>query len=86
MAEIARILPVGLVHGRRHQGDRGEHPKAGQRHVNRCFFTMVAVDEQHRPKPVPTLRPFSPEDKRRLQAAELRESMRREMEQLFSEV
>ncbi len=54
--------------------------------MNRCFFTMVAVDEQHRPKPVPTLRPFSPEDKRRLQAAELRESMRREMEQLFSEV
>lgn len=60
--------------------------KQAKRHVNRCFFTMVAVDEQHRPKPVPTLRPFSPEDKRRLQAAELRESMRREMEQLFSEV
>jgi len=49
------------------------------RHVNSCFFTMVAVDDQRKPVPVPTLRPFSEQEKRRYAAAELRKQMRLEM-------
>src|SRR5689334_17519332 len=33
------------------------------RHVNSCFFTMVAVDETRKPVPVPPLRPFSADQK-----------------------
>ena len=54
-----------------------------KRHVNSCFFTMVSVDEQRKPLAVPPLRPFSPEERRRHAAAELRNAMRREMEQRF---
>ena len=48
------------------------------RHVNSCFFTMVAVDEQRKPTPVPQLRPFTPDEKRRCEAAQLRKALRRE--------
>ncbi|WP_101049430.1 acyl-CoA thioesterase [Macromonas nakdongensis] len=51
------------------------------RHVNSCFFTMVAVDEAGKPTPVPPLRPFTPDERRRHAAAEVRKTMRREMEQ-----
>jgi acyl-CoA hydrolase len=54
-----------------------------KRHVTSCFFTMVSVDEQRKPLAVPPLRPFSPDERRRHAAAELRKSMRREMEQRF---
>lgn len=53
------------------------------RHVNSCFFTMVALDEMGRPTNVPTLRPFTPDERRRHAAAEVRKTMRREMEQRF---
>jgi acyl-CoA hydrolase len=53
------------------------------RHVNSCFFTMVAVDDERKPAPVPPLRPFSPDERRRHAAAEVRRSVRREMEQRF---
>lgn len=53
------------------------------RHVNSCFFTMVALDEMGRPTSVPTLRPFTPDERRRHAAAEVRKTMRREMEQRF---
>lgn len=56
------------------------------RHVNSCFFTMVAVDDAGRPKAVPALRPFTPDEKRRHAAAEARKTMRREMEQRFAEL
>ena len=49
------------------------------RHVNSCFFTMVAVDDQRKPAAVPPLRPFSEQEKRRFAAAELRKQMRLEM-------
>ena len=49
------------------------------RHVNSCFFTMVAVDDQRKPVPVHPLRPFSEQEKRRYAAAELRKQMRLEM-------
>ena len=56
------------------------------RHVNSCFFTMVAVDEQHKPAPVPALRPFSPDEKRRHTAAALRKELRQEFESRFTAV
>lgn len=56
------------------------------RHVNSCFFTMVAVDDNGKPQAVPPLRPFTPEERRRHAAAELRKTMRREMEQRFAAI
>ena len=49
------------------------------RHVNSCFFTMVAVDEARRPVAVPPLRPFSPDERRRHAAAQVRKQLRQEM-------
>ena len=54
------------------------------RHVNSCFFTMVAVDDERHPVPVPPLRPFSPDERRRHKAAELRREWRREIEERMS--
>ena len=51
------------------------------RHVNSCFFTMVAVDDERKPEPVPPLRPFTPDEQRRYEAAKLRKQLRQEMEQ-----
>ena len=53
------------------------------RHVNSCFFTMVAVDDERRPVPVPPLQPVSADERRRYAAAQLRREMRREMQQRF---
>ena len=57
-----------------------------KRHVNSCFFTMVAVDDERKPQSGPQLRPFSPDENRRFSAAETRKTMRREMERRFSEI
>jgi acyl-CoA hydrolase len=57
-----------------------------KRHVNSCFFTMVAVDDERKPQSVSPLRPFTPDEKRRFIAAESRKAMRREMEQRFAEI
>ncbi len=57
-----------------------------QRHVNSCFFTMVAVDAQGKPIPVPRLEPGTPDEQRRHAAAQVRRAMRQEMEQRFSAV
>ena len=51
------------------------------RHVNSCFFTMVAVDDERKPAPVPPLRPFTPDERRRYEAAKVRKQLRQEMEQ-----
>jgi acyl-CoA hydrolase len=56
------------------------------RHVNSCFFMMVAVDEEKKPVPVTPLQPGSPDERRRHAAAELRKQMRREMEQRFAAI
>ncbi|GIX24781.1 MULTISPECIES: acyl-CoA thioesterase [Caldimonas] len=53
------------------------------RHANSCFFTMVAVDDQGRPTPVPPLTPTTPDEQRRHQAALLRKQLRRELEQRY---
>ncbi|MEZ5626504.1 MAG: acyl-CoA thioesterase [Rhodocyclaceae bacterium] len=55
------------------------------RHANSCFFTMVAVDDDGKPVPVPPLRPFSPKEKRRFEAAEARKALRLELEKRFAE-
>jgi len=53
------------------------------RHVNSCFFTMVAVDDDRQPVAVPPLQPATPDELRRHAAAQLRREMRREMQQRF---
>ena len=54
------------------------------RHANSCFFTMVAVDDERKPAPVPPLRPFSPVERRRHAAAIVRKEMRIEQEKRFA--
>ena len=51
------------------------------RHANSCFFTMVAVDDDGKPTPVSPREPATPDEQRRHQAAEVRKTLRREMEQ-----
>jgi acyl-CoA hydrolase len=56
-----------------------ENIRAGtRRHTNSCYFTMVAVDDEGRPVPVPEYRPETATEKRRHQAADLRRTLRRE--------
>lgn len=56
------------------------------RHVNSCFFTMVAVDDDRKPVPVPPLRPFGPDENRRWNAALLRSELRKEMRERFEQL
>lgn len=56
------------------------------RHVNSCFFTMVAVDEDRKPVRVTALQPVSIEERRRYAAAEVRKEMRRELEARFAAI
>jgi acyl-CoA hydrolase len=53
------------------------------RHVNSCFFTMVAVDDDRKPAAVAPLQPLSEDEKRRFEAARLRKQLRRELEQRY---
>ena len=55
------------------------------RHVNSCFFTMVAVDDDKKPAAVPPLSPRTEEEKRRWQAALIRKELRRELAQRFAQ-
>lgn len=57
-----------------------------QRHVNSCFFTMVAVDDGGKPIAVPALSPATPDEHRRHAAATLRKTMRQEMEQRYAAI
>ncbi len=54
------------------------------RHVNSCFFTMVAVDADRKPVSVPALQPSTEEEKRRWNAALVRKDMRKEVAQRFA--
>ncbi|MFP8833537.1 acyl-CoA thioesterase [Hydrogenophaga sp. XSHU_21] len=51
------------------------------RHANSCFFTMVAVDDDGKPVAVPPLRPFTPDERRRHAAAQVRKQLRQEFAQ-----
>ena len=53
------------------------------RHVNSCFFTMVAVDDARRPVAVPPLEPATADEKRRWEAAVVRKQLRAEMRERF---
>jgi acyl-CoA hydrolase len=57
-----------------------------RRHVNSCFFTMVAVDDERKPALVPPLVPSTPDEQRRHAAAEVRKQMRRELEHRFADL
>ena len=52
-----------------------------KRHVNSCYFTMVAVDEGRRPTPVPPFVPRSVEEIRRHAAAMVRKNLRIQLQQ-----
>jgi acyl-CoA hydrolase len=54
------------------------------RHVNSCYFTMVAVDDDRKPVPVMPLQPASGDERRRHDAAIVRKEMRQEMERRFA--
>ena len=56
------------------------------RHANSCFFTMVAVDDDGRPTPVPPLQPASGDETRRYAAAQIRRQLRQDMEQRHREL
>lgn len=51
-----------------------------KRHVNSCFFTMVAVDDDRRPVAVPALQPQNAREQRRYEQALLRKELRQELE------
>ncbi len=50
------------------------------RHVNSCFFTMVAVDDDRQPVAVPPLQPATPDEQRRHAAARVRKELRQEFQ------
>lgn len=50
------------------------------RHVNSCFFTMIAVDDEGKPVKVPMRIPESADEHRRFADAECRRATRREQE------
>lgn len=56
------------------------------RHVNSCFFTMIAVDDDGKPVKVPALTPLCADEQRRFAAAQLRRQMRVEMERKFENI
>jgi acyl-CoA hydrolase len=63
-----------------------ENPLTGEaRHTNTAYLTMVALDDEGNPAPVPGLIAETAEDQRRRQEAELRRSNRlAEREQILS--
>ncbi len=54
------------------------------RHVNSCFFTMVAVDDARKPVTVRALHPSTPDEMRRFEAALLRKKLRAELHERFA--
>lgn len=56
------------------------------RHANSCFFTMVAVDDNNRPKPVTPLEPTTAEEKRRFESALLRRQLRQELDRRYQAI
>ena len=55
-----------------------EDLKTGKkRHTNSCYFTMVCVDDQRRPREVPRLIPETTDEKRRFKEGERRRQIAR---------
>ena len=55
------------------------------RHVNSCFFTMVAVDDDRKPVAVPQLHPSNEDEHRRFEEAKARKAARLELERRHAE-
>jgi acyl-CoA hydrolase len=55
------------------------------RHVNSCFFTMVAVGDDKQPVAVPPLRPFTPDEQRRYEEAKGRKELRLALDKQHAE-
>jgi uncharacterized protein (TIGR00369 family) len=55
-----------------------------QRHVNSCFFTMVAVGDDRLPAEVPPLQPAAGDEARRFHEAVLRKQLRQELAARYS--
>ncbi|MGR1219042.1 acyl-CoA thioesterase [Metapseudomonas otitidis] len=53
------------------------------RHTNSCFFTMVALDDERRPAPVPPLEPQTPDQRRRYVQGQQRREIRQELERRY---
>jgi len=53
-----------------------------RRHTNSCYLTFVAVDDKGKPIEVPELRPETPEELRRFEAAKERRGRRLEERQI----
>jgi acyl-CoA hydrolase len=54
-----------------------ENPRTGVvRHTNTAYITMVALDDEGNPAPVPPLLTVTPDEQRRLREAELRRANR----------
>ncbi len=56
------------------------------RHTNSCYFTMVALDDDGRPAGVPAFAPKTALERKRHRAAEIRRTLRREIEQRLADV
>jgi acyl-CoA hydrolase len=56
------------------------------RHTNSCYFSMVAVDDNGRPAPVPPFTPATPLERKRHSAAMIRRTLRREIEERLEAV
>jgi acyl-CoA hydrolase len=63
-----------------------EDPRTGEaRHTNTAYLTMVALDDEGKPAPVPSLLAVSSEEQRRMREAELRRANRlAEREEILS--
>lgn len=63
-----------------------ENPRTGElRHTNTAYLTMVALDDQGKPTPIPGVVATSPTELRRMREAELRRANRlAEREQIFA--
>ncbi|MFB6349339.1 acyl-CoA thioesterase [Moraxella marmotae] len=51
------------------------------RHTNSCYFSMVAIDDNHKPKPVPQLELVDEIAKRRFETAKKRKELRMQLQQ-----
>jgi len=64
-----------------------EDPRARtHRHVMTCYFTMVAVDDDMKPTPVPPFEPKTDAQKRRYAGAKLRRELRSEVSKRHAEI
>jgi len=64
-----------------------ENPVEGTcRHAMTCYFTMVALDADRRPTPVPPWVPQTSKERQRYKAAQLRRDLRREIARRHDEI